>query len=840
MDIFRICPTLGITREAFLALDKKSRNEKKQVPFFVPACFQQSPAKRTYEQATHCNLIFLDMDEELDGKCPAALYLRDPEVLYTALDGFSFAAYTTVSSTPEKPRMRIVVEADLIPLTSYPQAVSTVAALLGLAKVTAESRVAVQPMFLPTQFLDSAEEDHPLIAHITEGRAFRESDIRETNFPEYTEPKTDSPGAAASIDTLEFLRAPIPEVSLSAATEALSTIDPDLPYLEWLECASALRHQFSPHKAEEAFQIFHRWSATGNKFDSEASCRAKWDSLRPSPIGRVPITIRSLILRAVKAGWDDRRVKEVSFSRVSKWIDTCTDDITTLLERGVKQIVSAVNLPAVQEDVLIQQLCKTAKTRFSYTISTTVIRKDILRLRSEMKEAQKTAEKTKEPGWAKGVCYVSAAQDFYRQRTGERYKEGSLNSMYSRWLLPTVAQLKAAGTPINDATLAKPSVLPSDYALNYLKIPTVYDYSYDPSQPGEIFFVNRGRRYVNTYCPTYPELDLQRAPEAGEILQRHLGNLIGEEEYQRTLIDFMSYMVQCPGRKIRWAVLLQSVEGAGKTFLAECMKAVLGSEHVRTIDGAAVKKGWNEWGFGSQLVVLEEVRVAGINRHEIMNALKPLITNDDIAINQRNRDTRTVANVSNYMLFSNHHDALALTPGDRRYFVLKSKLQNKSQVLKLGEGYFDKIFGMIKDMPGALRAFLNQWEITPGFQPDGHAPRTTYLKEVIEDSASGLTSTVRRLLMEADYPLVQWDIVSARTLMDVILLEDGQGHATPQQVGHVLREEGFKQIVEPVSVNRERHYLWIRPGVDEGKVKETAEKRVAGKLKNLGMELVYE
>jgi len=238
-------------------------------------------------------------------------------------------------------------------------------------------------------------------------------------------------------------------------------------------------------------------------------------------------------------------------------------------------------------------------------------------------------------------------------------------------------------------------------------------------------------------------------------------------------------------------------------------------------------------------VVLEEVRVAGANRHEVMNTLKPLITNDQISINERCRNTRTATNISNYMLFSNHHDALALTPGDRRYFVVKSRLQHKSQVLDLGEDYFTTIFAMLRDMPGALRAYLDKWEISPEFEPDGHAPRTTYVSEVINDSASDLTAAVRRLLLEADYPLVQYDIVSLKQLMDVLHLEEGVSRCSSQQVSQVLREEGYKQIGRAI-LGSERHYFWVRGGVDEKTALEVAGRRLADGEKNLGMDLIYE
>lgn len=77
------------------------------------------------------------------------------------------------------------------------------------------------------------------------------------------------------------------------------------------------------------------------------------------------------------------------------------------------------------------------------------------------------------------------------------------------------------------------------------------------------------RHRLPSDIPTYPELDHAHAAATGTLFQKHLGHLISEEDYKRTLTDFLAFMVQFPGRKIRWAVLLQSVEGAGKTYLAE-------------------------------------------------------------------------------------------------------------------------------------------------------------------------------------------------------------------------------------------------------------------------------
>lgn len=849
VEKFRVCPTLAIRHADFIALDQKCRDEIKQVPYFVAACFRESPSKRVYAEATHCNLIFLDIDPEKElkdgkwvetGRYPAAPFVRDPRTLHSALHGLNFAAYITASSTSAKPRMRIVVGAHRIPVADYPKAVETVAAMLGLPSVTRESKVAVQPMYLPVMFSDSVEGDEPLLTY-GDGEDLR---LPDTGSEERTGGKNSKNGknghstpVATTIDALEFLRAPLPEITFATAKEALEAIDSDCSRPEWLNCAAALKHQFGHTVEEEALALFDEWSSTGQKYGGEQETKKIWESLRPTPIGRLPVTIRSLLRAAEAAGWDSKKVKENTFSKLIRWIEE-VETVTALMEDGPRRIIAAPLLSAVQEDILVNHIAANVKKRFAYPVSSSAIRKDVARYRAEIRAQEQIVGGKREPLWARGVCYVTTVQDFYRHRTGERYKAESFNSAYGRWLLPQEEDLRNAGIPVSPKTLSQPIVSPSDYALNHLKISTVYDYAYDPSQPTEVFFVSGGRKYVNTYCATYPDPDQDNAATAGGLFQAHLCNLIAEEEYRKTVTDYFAHLVQMPGRKIRYAILIQSVEGAGKTFLAEAAKAVLGGEHVKIISGDSIKSGFNEWSFGHQVVVLEEVRVAGTNKYEVMNALKPLITNDFVSINQKFRDTREVRNISNYLLFSNHHDALALQPGDRRYFVVKSPMQHKSQVLALGDNYFPPLYTLLREQPGALRSYFADWEISADFSADGHAPRTKYVQDLINDSASDVAAAVRRLLLEGDYPLIQYDIVSAKTILDVLHFEESLVHTTAQQLAHVLREEGFRQIGRHL-FGADRHYLWCRSGVDEGGAPAVAGERVKKGLKNLCQELVY-
>ncbi len=834
VDKLRICPTLPFRRADFFAMPKVERDSKKQVPYFVAAVFRTSPSARKYSCATVCNLIFLDLDELPDGTCPAKQFYDDPDLLFTLLGDLNFAAYLTASSTPEKPRMRIVVDAESIPVALYARAVATIGSYLGIP-TNSESKVCVQAMFLPTMFQDSTEDEHPLLVYRIDGITFAVRDISEDLIPD-ADHEVARTNADMGVDALDYLRAPIPEITLTMAKDALECVDPDIGRKEWLEMAAALKHQFHPRLADEAYDLFDEWSSNGEKYGGSDDTEKMWASLRPTPIGRIPVTIRSLLRVATAAGWNGSKLQESCFNELLRWMETVATN-AELMEKGTGKILALPMVTPIQEDALISELCKQAKRRFGVSISTTSCRKEIARKRDVEKSQEKQAgQSAKEPIWAKGVCYVAATGEFFRQRTGERYKTESFNATYSRWLLPTEDQLKESGIPVTPETLSTPIVSPANFALNRVKIPTFFDYTYDPSNPGEILVVDRGVKYVNTYSPSYPPPDNDGAEAAGKLLLNHISNLVLEPENRRILIDYLAFIAQNPGKKIRWTVLIQGAEGSGKTYIAKLMQAVLGYEHVGIISDQAVKSGWNEWGFGHQVVSIEEIYVAGKDRYQVMNAIKPLITNDEITILEKFRSARKSKNITNYILFSNHHNALAITPNDRRYFVIKSPLQTKAQVLELGENYFSKLFNSLRDHPGAMRSFLLNWEISPSFSPDGHAPRTSYVQDMVNDSASELTAAVRRILIEGDYPLTQYDIASAKTLLDCLLLEGVRVSA--QSLGCVLREEGFRQVGRH-TFGTERHYLWSRNGMSEKDAVEKATHRFKNSLCHLCMELTF-
>lgn len=241
---------------------------------------------------------------------------------------------------------------------------------------------------------------------------------------------------------------------------------------------------------------------------------------------------------------------------------------------------------------------------------------------------------------------------------------------------------------------------------------------------------------------------------------------------------------------------------------------------------------FNGWAQGCQTVVVEEIRVVGQNRHEVMNRLKPCITNDTVSIRDLNKPVQQVPNNVNYIMFTNFHDSLAVGKGERRYFVLNSRIQTERQVLELGSTYFTTLFDSLKDNAAGLRAWFENWKISDKFNPNGHAPVTKYLMQLIDDTATPLNTAISETVADGEHPLIKPDLLSSRALQTIVEMKLGTRTFTSQQIGSALYELGYVKLCRLRLDDNERHYMWaVRgspyAGATAAKIRIDANKRLA-------------
>lgn len=806
---------LSVTKEEYWAMGKKDRSVAKQVGYIVPCTFPRSPWEgRKLESAQACNLLIVDLDNSDD----ARRFVEDPGSLVQILSKYNFAAYQTLSSTPENPRMRLIVEAQSVPVDHYPDAVLTVCKLLGLSEVTRESVIACQPMFRPTVFADQDPDlEHPMLVTHFEGRPFKAEDISgETeSLPGIVSGGKPSRVAASNSNSVDdfllFYQSPVPGLTLEQIKEALEFVEPDCSRPEWINIAAALKHQFGATDDDAAYTLFDEWSATGAKYESDKDTTTVWKSYSEQPKGRRPITIHSLLKRAVEGGWNCDQVKDSAFESLAKWIMFTATSSRQLMNEGVKRVAAAPLLTATEEGSLLQTLVQRSRQDFQQPLLLIDVKRDLKRLKEALIVKKHEASEVIHPPWSLGFVYVAATDTFLRHRTRQEYKRIALDSVFSRKLLPTAEELQAMDKNVNEHTLGTPKFLPSLYLLNHLKCQTVDDVTYNPAAPEDIIVREDGKLYVNIYRRSYREADPALANYVEDLMCEQLSNLIAEPHYRTHLLDWMAYNVQYPGNKLRHALLLQGGEGCGKTLIFYSLRAALGNDNTKIVNSDTIKKGWNEWAFGSQVVCIEELRVAGVNRHEVMNTLKEPITNDFVPVNERAKNTRNVQNRTNYLAFTNHHDAIVVGEDSRRWWVVKSALQHKEQIRAIVDKdpeYFARFAESHATHAGGYRHFFENRTISSNFKPSGPAPATTYLQEMVTDTSDEVTAAITEAWEDGESPLIGNDVIAFSALRSKLEFGGLKG-ITQARLAHALRNAGFQSLGKHM-VGAQRQGVWAR------------------------------
>jgi hypothetical protein len=568
------------------------------------------------------------------------------------------------------------------------------------------------------------------------------------------------------IDGTALDHLPASDITLDDVADMLAVLDASMGRSGWLEIAAALRHQFGNEpEASQAYELFDRWSAGGRNYVDADDTRKTWDSLKAVPQGRTPVTIRTLIKKAQYAGWSQARS---GVEKARAWLSAQTRTVEELLRDGPPRIAEAKPSKALLSE--LSDLLRARLKEQGVNIAARTIREQV----QEAFNAACKKQPIPLPPWARELVYVAGENKFYNTGTGQGLLPDAVDHMFKRFM--------------PDADIP-----PHEFILIRCNLPRVDVKAYDPGEPS-IFTDDKGRTCMNTYRRTYADPDQLNASRAGELLQRHLKLLIAEPEHQRTLMDFMAYIVQKPGKKVLWAPVIQGVQGSGKSTLGVVMAAVLGRSNVRTLEaGSTLKSIFN--GFATfQLIVFDETRIVGSNPRELLEKLKPLIADAWVNVNRKFIEADDEKNVGNYMFFTNHHDALPIDENERRFFVLRSSLQTRADIVAGGlETHCKELYGLLEFHPGAFRAFLETWQISEAFNPHGHAPETEYKREMVRAAESWLRSAVRTCFEESESPSLASDLFSFGELKNRLPVTAGQ-RVTDQALTAVLNELGFRRI----------------------------------------------
>ena len=285
-------------------------------------------------------------------------------------------------------------------------------------------------------------------------------------------------------------------------------------------------------------------------------------------------------------------------------------------------------------------------------------------------------------------------------------------------------------------------------------------------------------RYFNLWRPCTLK------PECGDVgpFIKHCEYILPDKSEREIMYDFLAHNIQNPGSKIHWALLLQGVQGTGKSYFGEVMRKCLGQHNVSNPSNEAIHEAFTGWQKSCQLVVIEELMARG--RLELMNKLKPMITQTIAVIREMYKPPYEQPNKFNLLMFTNHEDAIIVDETDRRYCVLYSDAK------PLEAEYYTNLWLWTERHAGRILHWLNERDISQ-FHPKGHAPMTEGKRKLIKESAPPLLAWIKESIETQTWPM-QGDIVAANHLADCLPNHLRGTH--PSAISKALKQAGARPL----------------------------------------------
>lgn len=440
-------------------------------------------------------------------------------------------------------------------------------------------------------------------------------------------------------------------------------------------------------------------------------------------------------LPEIKAARKEER--EGPFARCKALLEEATDSYD--LEFAATQVARSEQLP----DADRVRLTKLLQDRF---FALTQTKMPVAMARGWLQTHVQRGISADAPSWAVPWYWITSRDSFVHFDTKEEVSITSFNAMFDR----EMAQFAMDGKiPVA-----------SEMALKTWNVGIRNDLMYNPLE-GPLF-EHDGRLYINTYrhdlVPFAPPSLSKGDKHAIAVVEDHLMLLLPDERERTLFLDWLSFCVQSPGRKIRWSPLLIGMPGDGKSAFLTMMRKVLGTKNVRILNNKTLESSFTGWATGQCLIGIEELKMHSHNRHDIFNGIKDIISNTDIEIHPKGKDPYNIPNFSNVLALSNFLDAAPATDEDRRLFFIKTAFVNRTAddlaegIKAMGkdpERYWDDLFDKaLTHHIAGLRRWLLDRKLSAEFNPNGRAPITSTRDLAIDLSRSDFEGELDAILAE--------------------------------------------------------------------------------------------
>jgi hypothetical protein len=282
-------------------------------------------------------------------------------------------------------------------------------------------------------------------------------------------------------------------------------------------------------------------------------------------------------------------------------------------------------------------------------------------------------------------------------------------------------------------------------------------------------------------------------PQAGDTapFEKVFRNVVQNKQADDYILDWVAHQVQHPGVRMPIAVVLCStVQGIGKTMIAQAFADIFGDVNVQWIDVEALKDKFGEWMVNSQFIIAEEMNGAEGRAHKAR--VKNLISSEKLRVNRKYKEAKQTNIAYNLLALTNEIDSFEVDETDRRLFIVESKGQ------KLPYEDYER-FAQWRERGGAAALFhhLLKRDLS-NFKPFADAPMTEGKQVAIAASRSQIAAWVHEMkftpdAVSIDTNSVRRQVLSLHTVEELIEMFGRSGKTGTGGVTTALRDAGFKQ-----------------------------------------------
>lgn len=293
---------------------------------------------------------------------------------------------------------------------------------------------------------------------------------------------------------------------------------------------------------------------------------------------------------------------------------------------------------------------------------------------------------------------------------------------------------------------------------------------------------------INTYSP----IETERLKGDPSPFLDVVNRLFPDETDRNIILAYMAACVQYAGKKFLWAPVVQGVQGNGKSFISGCVARAVGLRYSHTVQPNDLGNHFNAWLRGKLFIRADEIYIN--DRKDKVNALKPLITDEQVAITPKGVDQYTGDNYANFFCTMNPIDGIRKTRNDRRFCVFMTPQQSVDDLKTWGMtgNYFYNLFTWAKNGGYAivndyLRSYAIPDELNPATKCN-RAPETTTTAQAIE---AGLGRIEQEIIEAKEEGRVGFCGDWLSSIKFTELLEEKHLRVSRNKMREILHEMGY-------------------------------------------------